>query len=363
MPTPLTRAHPLARAPQEDVTPQENMEIEKWLNHVLRQRRRAIEAAAANPEVAAPAAPAAPAPVATLAPPPAPLIPGATNGTPGASVGGAVGGASGPAAAAAAAAVPSVAVGEKSILERLADIRANLQEEEAEADPLITNGVYPLDSLKGVRVSFTVNLFPGGFSIEGQNEAHPYDREYKDFLHCIDTGILPADALLDIGGHVDFTYYDGCLIAEVRDHRFPRQLDLKPEVHRVLLRPDNQTVTSDLRTICRRFQNLTMDDILLLERHMLLAIQPRLCLDPSPVVARIATHLHRSNARVQVSNGSLYKNKHLRVAGLAPQHPHECALIFLLRVWSIFFLHVVAATVPRACTSYVHLGLLLACGL
>ena len=174
------------------------------------------------------------------------------------------------------------------------------QEEEDVADPLVSKGMHPMDLLKDVKVSFTLNLFPGGFSIEGQNEAHPYDRAYKDFLHCIDTGVVPAEALLDLSGHVDFTYYDGCLVVEIRDHRFPRQLDLKPEVHRVLLHPDNQTVTSDLRSIWRRFQNLSTDDILMIERHMLLAMQPQLCLDPSPDVARVASHVLRAQKRMQV---------------------------------------------------------------
>jgi hypothetical protein len=60
-----------------------------------------------------------------------------------------------------------------------------------------------------VQVSFIINLFPGGFSIQGQTEAHPYDRTYKDFLQCIDNGVLPAESLLDLPGNVDFTYYDG----------------------------------------------------------------------------------------------------------------------------------------------------------
>lgn len=96
----------------------------------------------------------------------------------------------------------------KSLQEQLTEIRV-LEQDEGDRDSRTSRGHYAMDSLNSAKVSFAINLFPGGFSIEGQNEAHPYDRTYKDFLQSIDNGVLPAESLVDLPGHVDFTYYDG----------------------------------------------------------------------------------------------------------------------------------------------------------
>lgn len=79
-----------------------------------------------------------------------------------------------------------------------------------------------------------------------------------------DEGFLPRQ-----GSKLTSSYMcAGCLVIEIRDHRFPRQLDLKPEVHKILLQPDNQTVTCDLRNIWRQYRNLSLDDILLIEKQV-----------------------------------------------------------------------------------------------
>jgi len=159
---------------------------------------------------------------------------------------------------------------------------------------------HAIDALSELAPSFVVNLFPGGFSIEGQNEAFPYDRTYKEFLQSLDRGLLPADTLMDLPGQVDFKYYEGCLLVELRDHRLPRQHDLRPSVHRLLLHPDIQTVTNDIRNVWRQFQNLSPDDILLVEKQLLIAQQPKLCLDPDPHVGITLSLLHRRANRLAV---------------------------------------------------------------
>jgi len=109
-------------------------------------------------------------------------------------------------------------------------------------------GCFALDKLQDYKISWKLHLFPGGFSIEGQNEAHPYDKTVKEFLTSLDLGLLPADVTMDTptNSSSSFDYYDGCLVAEVRDHRLCNAIDLKPRVYRVLLQPDNLTVTNDL---------------------------------------------------------------------------------------------------------------------
>ena len=67
------------------------------------------------------------------------------------------------------------------------------------------------------KISWRVHLFPGGFSIEGQNEAHAYDLTAKAFLTALDAGRLPADVTMDTPSETTaaFEYYDGCILAEV----------------------------------------------------------------------------------------------------------------------------------------------------
>lgn len=114
----------------------------------------------------------------------------------------------------------------KSLQEQLTEIRV-LEQDEGDRDSRTSRGHYAMDSLNSAKVSFAINLFPGGFSIEGQNEAHPYDRTYKDFLQSIDNGVLPAESLVDLPGHVDFTYYDGmCTLFSLRCFHFVRDCSL-----------------------------------------------------------------------------------------------------------------------------------------
>ena len=164
------------------------------------------------------------------------------------------------------------------------------------------NGGFALDRLRDYKVSWKIHLFPGGFSIEGQNEAHPYDKTVKEFLTSLDLGLLPADVTMDTptNSSSSFDYYDGCLVAEVRDHRLVNAVDLKPRSYRVLLQPDNVTLTSDMRHIWRCRPDLSEGDVLLLEKSMLLTMQPNLCLDPHPRVGIVAAALGRRSQRCQV---------------------------------------------------------------
>jgi hypothetical protein len=161
---------------------------------------------------------------------------------------------------------------------------------------------FSLDKLQDYKISWKIHLFPGGFSIEGQNEAHQYDKSVKEFLTSIDAGLLPADVTMDAPMNTScaFDYYDGCLLAEVRDHRLVNQIDLKPRVYRVLLQPDNVTLTNDLRYLWRGAPELSQGDVLLLEKSMLCFLQPALCLDPHPKVGMVAASLQRRAQRCQV---------------------------------------------------------------
>ena len=65
----------------------------------------------------------------------------------------------------------------------------------------------------------------------------------QEFLTSIDHALLPADVTMDThsfsssssSSSSSLDYYEGCLLAEVRDHRLVNHIDLKPRVYRVLL--------------------------------------------------------------------------------------------------------------------------------
>ncbi|EKX54563.1 hypothetical protein GUITHDRAFT_100037 [Guillardia theta CCMP2712] len=166
---------------------------------------------------------------------------------------------------------------------------------------VIAPGLHAVDRLKSLPVSFTINLFPGGFSIDGMTEAHPYDQHSRDFLKCLDLGRLPGDMIMDRCGDFEFQYFDGCLIVEIKDHRMPKQYDLKPHVHRVVLQPSNQSVANDLKVIWHRNQGLSLDDILQLEQNMLMGSEKSSASSLEACNAFIAQVWHPRNARPEFS--------------------------------------------------------------
>ena len=148
------------------------------------------------------------------------------------------------------------------------------------------------DRLQGLEPCIRINLFPGGYSVEGDHIGRKYDKGSKEFLEGLDRGKIPARKLLQVSGHSNLVYIDGCLLVEVRDYRMPRNLDQMP--------PDSGCVAQDLSTLSESHQNLNSDDLMLVEKSMLLVTHPAVCLNPSPHVAAVATVLHRRANRMGV---------------------------------------------------------------
>eukprot|EP00960_Hanusia_phi_P038675 753541-Hanusia_phi.AAC.5 len=165
--------------------------------------------------------------------------------------------------------------------------------------------LHAIDQIQA-EVSFILNLYPGGFSVhsptdnEMLTEPRAYDPSSKKFLQSLDRGSLPLDLLNELPGNVDFKYEQGCIVIEVRDYRQPRQYDLRPSTHRMILRPDASSLQQDLKQIWQIHANLSVEDILILEKLLLLTTKPTLCLDPSPGVQVVANYMHRKSDRLQV---------------------------------------------------------------
>ncbi|KAL6972514.1 hypothetical protein U1Q18_006830 [Sarracenia purpurea var. burkii] len=156
-------------------------------------------------------------------------------------------------------------------------------------------------------VSFTLNLFPDGYSIgkPSENETahhaslqdipkflHPYDRTSETLFSAIESGRLPGDILDDI----PCKYVDGTLLCEVRDYRkctseaglAVSSSDASPLVHKVHLRMSLENVVKDIPLISD--STWTYGDLMEVESRILKALQPQLCLDPTPKLDRLCNN-------------------------------------------------------------------------
>ncbi|KAK6914660.1 Spt20-like, SEP domain [Dillenia turbinata] len=153
-------------------------------------------------------------------------------------------------------------------------------------------------------VSFTLNLYPDGYSIrkplenEMENQApipdvpkqlHPYDRASESLFSAIESGRLPGDILDDI----PCKYVDGTIICEVKDYRKLAQeggvngpsVDGSPTITKVRLWMSLENVVKDIPSISNN--SWTYGDLMEVESRILRALQPQLSLDPTPKLDRL----------------------------------------------------------------------------
>ncbi|XP_041013210.1 protein PHYTOCHROME-DEPENDENT LATE-FLOWERING-like isoform X1 [Juglans microcarpa x Juglans regia] len=147
-----------------------------------------------------------------------------------------------------------------------------------------------------LEVSFSLNLFPNGFSFGNATEVfndepkqlHPYDRGSKTLFSAIEYGCLPGDLLDDI----PCKYVNGALLCEIRDYRnlWPQKggpaasVEKSSIVHKVLLHICMENVVKDISLIAD--DSWTYEDILEIESRILKALQPDLHLNPDPLQDR-----------------------------------------------------------------------------
>ncbi|KAF5181649.1 Phytochrome-dependent late-flowering [Thalictrum thalictroides] len=150
-------------------------------------------------------------------------------------------------------------------------------------------------------VSFTLNLYQDGYYIGKPSEAsiqdapkslHPYDRTSETLFSAIESGRLPGDILDDIPSK----YFDGMLVCEIRDYRKSASqrgsgvssVDQSPVVNRVSLRMSLENVVKDIPLISD--DSWTYSDLMEVESRILKALQPQLCLDPTPMLDRLCSN-------------------------------------------------------------------------
>ncbi|KAI4330719.1 hypothetical protein MLD38_028978 [Melastoma candidum] len=167
-------------------------------------------------------------------------------------------------------------------------------------------------------VSFTLNLFPDGYSIGKPLEdvpktLRPYGRISQNLFSAIECGRLPGD-LLDA---LPCKFVDGSVICEVRDYRNPaseqgtniQSVVSSPDVTKVRLQMSLEIVVKDIPSISDI--SWTYGDLMEVESRILKALQPQLCLDPTPKLDSICKDLVPSKLNVALSSVQRKRMRHL----------------------------------------------------
>ncbi|KAK7275550.1 hypothetical protein RIF29_16669 [Crotalaria pallida] len=188
----------------------------------------------------------------------------------------------------------------------------------------IPNSSEPL-SLAEREASFTLNLFPDGYSIgkpfenETSNQSHfpkllhPYDRSSESLFLAIESGHLPGDILDDIPAK----YVDGAIICEVRDYRKCSSekgagvvsTDSSPTVNKVCLKMSLENIVKDIPSITDK--SWTYGDLMEIESKMVKALQPNLHLDPTPKLDRLCENPAPTKLNLNLSNLRRKRFRHM----------------------------------------------------
>lgn len=179
-----------------------------------------------------------------------------------------------------------------SLWEQLADAAVRLGEQKR-LDPRFVSGRRPLDCLNGLRVSIGVTLFADGYVRHDGLERkasdtraflrYPYDRNSREFLRCLDLGLIPTEEDLPEAGKR--YYYDGCLVAEIRDCRLGERAE---QAVRVLLRPDMASLYADIDVLTNNLDKVAAATV---EEKLIKAIAPPLDCAPHATNRRLSSVL------------------------------------------------------------------------
>ncbi|VAH03591.1 unnamed protein product [Triticum turgidum subsp. durum] len=151
-------------------------------------------------------------------------------------------------------------------------------------------------------VSFTFSLYDRGYliaksavldpcqpSVQDGKTLHPYDRASEKLFSAIEAGRLPGDILDEIPSK----YYNGSVICEIRDYRkhasnqvHAPSADLGlPAVNKVQLQMTFENVVRDIMLLSD--DSWSYRDFMEAESRIVKALQPALCLDPTPKLDRL----------------------------------------------------------------------------
>ncbi|XP_058788715.1 transcription factor SPT20 homolog isoform X2 [Phymastichus coffea] len=128
-------------------------------------------------------------------------------------------------------------------------------------------------------------------SVGSVSETQLMGYEQGELLTCIDNGQLPGVLAEQLEANNSQLFYDGCIIAEVRDYRrvYPHN---NPETHHVLLKPSTQSILSDVSALTSD-GDWSHEERLVLESQIVAATQGPLCLDPNPIAGLTSSRLRQ----------------------------------------------------------------------
>ncbi len=123
-----------------------------------------------------------------------------------------------------------------------------------------------------------------------------YEAPHVPLLCSISAGKLPVGCLLDVPNTDQLQFHNGCLLAEIKDHRapvakLPQNPALSSVIRRALLQADHLNTIADVehvRRVCGG--ELSVTDALKVEQDIMMRLQTPLCLDPSPNLSLICNY-------------------------------------------------------------------------
>lgn len=197
-----------------------------------------------------------------------------------------------------------------------------------------------LSIIPDLEASFSVRLFPDGFSIEKPLEKgkvappiheamgmlYPYNRASESFLRALDGGWIPGDLLQEI----PCKYSNGCITCEVLDYcvdpssfdaSFSSKslVDVMPAVYKITLKPSMESIAKDVSSMVD--ETWTYKDLMEVESKILKTARPELHLDPKATTNQAEKKaLLRSGPKIFEqfrSNKGAMLNRRLRLVAAA----------------------------------------------
>jgi hypothetical protein len=129
-------------------------------------------------------------------------------------------------------------------------------------------------------------------------------------LDALDAEELPPLLIDFCNAHCPHLYYNGAIIAQIRDYRQSYPLDVC-DIHYVLLRPSSGALWDEINATVDSSWNAK--ERIALEAQLVLATAPPICLDPSPMVGIAAINATTERAPLACDGVVKMAKKFLRV--------------------------------------------------
>ncbi|KAG5666480.1 hypothetical protein PVAND_014507 [Polypedilum vanderplanki] len=228
--------------------------------------------------------------------------------------------------------------GHYNIMEKLKELYRELKGDKSLKNPYLSSSSFLLDKLvtRERLNTLIVNLYPGnkGYSLafrspnsqtsatitkqsaqSHQPASNQTDREIihetptwlydnAHLLDALDAEELPPLLIDFCNKHCPHLYYNGTVIAQVRDYRQSYPLLDICDIHYVLLKPTSVALWDEVSAAASD-ASWSMKERILLESQLVLATAPPICLDPSPAIGIAAINATTERSPIASGDGVL----------------------------------------------------------